>query len=223
MLFSLLHLSASQGNYGNFRPLALRSLASHHCVLVGSASTMASPLSHFSSFHSAQVLEKMRFLHSHLHTHTVCFPTRRQPWQTILYPTELFSHLLSFPEEQHMQLLLPQFLFLRGSDLASLLTEFPALSMTLTSIPMESPKSLQAAFIFSVSSPAVGSIINGAETLLAPVWCQVVAFLSFSSLGAALCQLLARWIGRTPPSSSSHIFLNFLTASMMTWWRTVSG
>ena len=122
-----------------------------------------------------------------------------------------------------MQSPLPQLLFLKGSDLASLLTEFPALSMTLTSIPMEIPKSLQAAFIFSVSSPAVGSIINGAETLLAPVWCQVVAFLSFSSLGAALCKLLARWIGRTPPSSSSHIFLNFLTASMMTWWRTVSG
>ena len=74
MLFSLLHLSASRGNYGNFRPLPLRSLASHHCVLVGSASTMASPLSHFSSFHSAQVLEKMRFLHSHLHTQSVFQP-----------------------------------------------------------------------------------------------------------------------------------------------------
>ena len=156
-------------------------------------------------------------------SYTVCFPVWRHPWHTILYPTELFSQPPSFPEEQHMQSPLPQLLFLKGSDLASLLTEFPALSMTLTSIPMEIPKSLQAAFIFSVSSPAVGSIINGAETLLAPVWCQVVAFLSFSSLGAALCKLLARWIGRTPPSSSSHIFLNFLTASMMTWWRTVSG
>ena len=108
-----------------------------------------------------------------------------------------------------MQSPLPQFLFLKGSDLASLLTEFPALSITRTSIPMEIPKSLQAAFIFSVSSPAVGSMIKGAETLSALVWCQVVAFLSFSSLRAAFCQLLARWMGRTPLSSSSHIFLNF--------------
>ena len=78
-----------------------------------------------------------------------------------------------------MQLLLPQFLPLRGSDLASLRTEFPALSITLTSIPMESQKSLQAAFIFSVRSPAVRSMIKGAEILSALVWCQVVAFLSF--------------------------------------------
>ena len=34
MLFSLLHLSAFWGNFENFRPLPLRSLASHHCVLV---------------------------------------------------------------------------------------------------------------------------------------------------------------------------------------------
>ena len=75
--------------------------------------------------------------------------------------------------------------------MASLLTEFPALSTTRTSIPMESPKSLQAAFIFSVSSPAMWLMIRGAETVPALVWCQVVAFFSFSSLRAAFCQLLA--------------------------------
>ena len=132
-------------------------------------------------------------------SYSVRFPTSRHPWQTILYPIEFFSQSPSFPEEQHMQSPLPQFLFLKGSDLASLLTEFPALSITRTSIPMEIPKSLQAAFIFSVSSPAVGSMIKGAETLSALVWCQVVAFLSFSSLRAAFCQLLARWMSRTPP------------------------
>ena len=85
-----------------------------------------------------------------------------------------------------MQLLLPQFLSLRGSDLASLLTEFPALLITPTSIPMESPKSLQAAFIFSVSSPAVGSMISGAETLLVLVWCQVVVLISLSPFKSVL-------------------------------------
>ena len=56
-----------------------------------------------------------------------------------------------------------------------------------------------------------------------PPWCQVVPFLSFSSLRADFCQLLARWTGRPPSSSSLHIFSNFLTASVITWWRTVSG
>ena len=103
-----------------------------------------------------------------------------------------------------MQLPLPQFLLLKGSDLASLLTEFPALSITFTSMPIEIPNSLQAVFIFSVSSPAEGSMIRGAETLSAVDLCHLVAFLSFSSLRADFCQLLALWIGRPPLSSSWH-------------------
>ena len=66
MLFSLLHLSASQGNCGNFRPLPLRSLASHHCVLVGSASTVVIPLSHFSNLRSAHIPWNKHFLRFHL-------------------------------------------------------------------------------------------------------------------------------------------------------------
>ena len=71
MLFSLLHLSASRGNYGNFRPLPLRILASHHSVLVGSVSTVVTPLSHSSNLRSAPVLRNKHFLLFRLHTQFV--------------------------------------------------------------------------------------------------------------------------------------------------------
>ena len=131
-------------------------------------------------------------------------PSPWQAWHVILYPTEFLSHPPGCPVLQHRQSWRPQAFSRKGSDLASLPTEAPAIRRTFTSIP-------------------VRSIIRGAETVPLSDLCQDTAFISLSSLLADFCHSLALCIGRPPPSSTSHILSNLSMASLMAWCLTVAG
>ena len=83
------------------------------------------------------------------------------PSHFILYQAEFFSNFPGFPLAQHRQSTLPKLIDLRGSDLESVLTDTPALSLTFRLMLLASWN-----FPCFKKSPDLGSTIKGADILL---------------------------------------------------------
>ena len=135
----------------------------------------------------------------------------------ILYPQPFFSHFPSPDVLQGKQSSLLHPLFLRGSGLARCFRALPARSWTTTLISVTSSNFRHTSFIFPVRGPADGSMINGAETWPALVWCHVFFFCSFANLLSFSFHSLGRCTGLTPTSSSPHILSHFSRAVLITW------